>query len=117
MTTDRIPIYDNALRDGLRNSGIEVALEDKASALRQLERLGVDAVDVSFDGPTQVETMKLLATEVSGPVLFALGHVNRRDAFAGVRTGQSLDQLEPTARLRQIRRPAGNNLANRSHRA
>ncbi|NQV59536.1 MAG: hypothetical protein HQ502_07705 [Alphaproteobacteria bacterium] len=79
MTTDTVRIYDTSLRDGLRNSGITIGLDDKVRFIQQLERLGVSDIEVGFGGPSQVETMTRLAEAVTEPVLYGLARVNRRD--------------------------------------
>ena len=79
MDTDTLRIYDTSLRDGLRNSGIAIDLDDKIRFLQQLERLGVSDIEVGFGGPSQVETMTRLADTVTRPVLYGLSRVNRRD--------------------------------------
>ncbi|MDP7549018.1 MAG: hypothetical protein QGF20_17160 [Alphaproteobacteria bacterium] len=79
MKTETVRIYDTSLRDGLRNSGIAIALDDKVRFIQQLERLGVSDIEVGFGGPSQVETMTRLAEAVREPVLYGLARVNRRD--------------------------------------
>lgn len=79
MTTDIVRIYDTTLRDGLRNSGIAIELDDKVRFIQQLERLGVSDIEIGFGGPSQVETMERLAEAVTEPVLYGLSRVNRRD--------------------------------------
>ncbi|MBM3489867.1 MAG: hypothetical protein FJX68_05360 [Alphaproteobacteria bacterium] len=79
MSARTIRIYDTSLRDGLRNSGLTMELDDKLRFVRQLERLKVDAIELGFGGPSQVETMERLAQAVTGPVLYGLSRVNRPD--------------------------------------
>jgi 2-isopropylmalate synthase len=79
MKNETIRIYDTSLRDGLRNSGIAIDLDDKVRFIRQLERLGVSDIEVGFGGPSQVEVMTRLAGAVTAPVLYGLSRVNRRD--------------------------------------
>ena len=79
MTKEILRIYDTSLRDGLRNSGIGIALDDKVKFIQQLERLGVSDIEIGFGGPSQVETMTRLAQAVTEPVLYGLARVNRRD--------------------------------------
>ncbi|MDA1097903.1 MAG: hypothetical protein O2967_02870 [Proteobacteria bacterium] len=79
MTNETLRIYDTSLRDGLRNSGIMIELDDKVRFIRQLERLGVSDIEVGYGGPSQVETMRRLAGVVTEPVLYGLSRVNRRD--------------------------------------
>ena len=42
MQRETVKIYDTTLRDGLRNSGITMTLEQKLAFARQLEALNVD---------------------------------------------------------------------------
>ncbi|MDP6706626.1 MAG: hypothetical protein QF893_09810, partial [Alphaproteobacteria bacterium] len=79
MPVGPIHVYDTSLRDGLRNSGIAIALDDKVRFARQLDRLNVSAIEVGFGGPTQVETMTRLAGAVEKAAVFGLSRVNRRD--------------------------------------
>ncbi len=79
MKTETVRIYDTSLRDGLRNSGIAIDLDDKVRFIQQLEQLGVSDIEIGFGGPSQVETMKRLAQAVTEPVLYGLSRVNRRD--------------------------------------
>lgn len=79
MPAEAIRIYDTTLRDGLRNSGVTIELEDKVRLVRQLALLGVRDIEVGFGGPTQVDTMRRLADVDPEPVLYGLSRVNRRD--------------------------------------
>ena len=46
MQRDTVRIYDTTLRDGLRNSGIVMTIEQKLAFVRQLEALNVDAIEM-----------------------------------------------------------------------
>lgn len=79
MTETVVKIYDTTLRDGLRNSGAILSLEQKVQVARQLEVLRVDAIEVGYGGPSQVEPMQAIAQAVSEPVVFGLSRVNLKD--------------------------------------
>src|SRR4029079_6918449 len=79
MQRDTVRIYDTTLRDGLRNSGIVMTIEQKLAFVRQLEALNVDAIEIGYGGPSQIETMKQLSQAVTGPVVYGLSRVNIKD--------------------------------------
>jgi len=79
MQHETVKIYDTTLRDGLRNSGITMTLEQKLAFARQLEQLNVDAIEIGYGGPSQIETMKQLAQVVTEPVVYGLSRVNIKD--------------------------------------
>ncbi|MBI3249348.1 MAG: hypothetical protein HYZ50_22840 [Deltaproteobacteria bacterium] len=79
MEREPVKIYDTSLRDGLRNSGISMTLAQKLRFARQLEELRVDAVEVGYGGPSQLDTMKQLATALTKPIVYGLTRVNLKD--------------------------------------
>lgn len=79
MEPEIVKIFDTTLRDGLRNSGVTASLEDKLRFLQQLERLKVDAIEIGYGGPTQVESMRQLAESVTTPIVLGLSRVNLKD--------------------------------------
>jgi 2-isopropylmalate synthase len=79
MQRDTVRIYDTTLRDGLRNSGIVMTMEQKIAFARQLEALNVDAIEIGYGGPSQIETMKQLSEAVTEPVVYGLSRVNIKD--------------------------------------
>jgi len=87
MKRDKVKIFDTTLRDGLRNSGATLSLEQKVRVAQQLEQLDVDAIEIGFGGPLEIESMRSIAEAVTGPVVFGLSRVNRKDmerVFQGV---------------------------------
>jgi 2-isopropylmalate synthase len=54
-------------------------LERKIVFAQQLERLGVDVIEIGYGGPEQVEPMRELAGAVSRPVVLGLSRVNLKD--------------------------------------
>jgi len=79
MEREQIKIYDTSLRDGLRNSGVTMTLAQKLQFAQQLEHLKVDAIEVGYGGPSQIETMRQLAEIIDGSVTFGLSRVNLKD--------------------------------------
>jgi 2-isopropylmalate synthase len=79
MEREVVSIYDTSLRDGLRNSGVTMTLTQKLQFAQQLELLKVDAIEVGYGGPSQVETMRQLAGIIDGPLVFGLSRVNLKD--------------------------------------
>jgi 2-isopropylmalate synthase len=87
MEREVVKIYDTSLRDGLRNSGITMNLAQKLRFACQLEQLNIDAIEVGYGGPAQIETMQKLAEAITGPVVYGLSRVNLKDVdriLAGV---------------------------------
>lgn len=87
MALAQVATYDTTLRDGLRNSGIELSVDERVALARQLEASGVDALEVGYGGPAQVEVMARIAEAVTGPAVYGLSRVNRADVdrvLAGV---------------------------------
>lgn len=74
-----VKIYDTSLRDGLRNSGVTMTLAQKLQFAQQLEHLKVDAIEIGYGGPSQIETMHKLAELIDGPIVFGLSRVNLKD--------------------------------------
>lgn len=79
MEREAVKIFDTSLRDGLRNSGISMTLEQKLNFARQLEQLNVDAIEIGYGGPSQLETMAELAKSLTRPIVFGLSRVNEKD--------------------------------------
>lgn len=79
MQRETVKMYDTTLRDGLRNSGISMSTAQKIAFAQQLERLNVDAIEIGYGGPSQIETMKLIAQAVTEPVVYGLSRVNIKD--------------------------------------
>jgi 2-isopropylmalate synthase len=79
MAREHVKFYDTSLRDGLRNSGVTMTLAQKLQFARQLEQLKVDAIEVGYGGPSQLETLHQLAALIDGPIAFGLSRVNLKD--------------------------------------
>jgi 2-isopropylmalate synthase len=79
MERETVQVFDTSLRDGLRNSGITMTLEQKLQFVQQLEQLNVDVIEIGYGGPSQIETMRRLAEAVTNPVVVGLARVNLKD--------------------------------------
>jgi 2-isopropylmalate synthase len=79
MERETVSIYDTSLRDGLRNSGVTMTLTQKLQFAQQLAHLKVDAIEVGYGGPSQIDTMRQLAELIDGPIVFGLSRVNLKD--------------------------------------
>jgi 2-isopropylmalate synthase len=91
MARETVRIFDTTMRDGLRGSGIAMSLEEKIGFARQLERLGVDVIEVGFGGPREVEPMQQIGAAVAQPVVVGLSRVVMKDvdrALRGVETAK-----------------------------
>jgi 2-isopropylmalate synthase len=91
MAPEKIQIFDTTLRDGLRNSGIAMSLDDRIHFAHELERLHVDVIEIGFGGPREVEPMRQIAAAVTQPVVVGLSRVVLKDvdrALRGVETSK-----------------------------
>ena len=81
MTTDRLIVFDTTLRDGEQAPGFSLRTEQKLRLARQLADLGVDVMEVGFPVASEddARAVELIAREVRGPVLAALGRCNVAD--------------------------------------
>jgi 2-isopropylmalate synthase len=79
MAPELVNIFDTSLRDGLRNTGITLTIEQRCQFAQQLERLGVDVIEAGYGGPSQVDVMRQIAAAVTGPVVVGLTRVNLKD--------------------------------------
>ena len=75
MATDRLYLFDTTLRDGEQAPGFSLRTEQKLRLARQLEALGVDVMEVGFPvaSDDDARAVQLIAREVRGPVIAALG--------------------------------------------
>ena len=81
MTADRLTIFDTTLRDGEQAPGFSLRTEQKLRLGRELAALGVDVMEVGFPvaSDDDARAVQLIAREVRGPVLAALGRCNLAD--------------------------------------
>lgn len=87
MTTDHVWILDTTLRDGEQTPGVNLNLGEKLEIARQLERLGVDAIEAGFAGASvgDFESVERIAACVREPVVASLARCVHSDIEAAAR--------------------------------
>ena len=82
--SDNIFIFDTTLRDGEQSPGASLNIKEKLEIAKQLDRLGVDAIEAGFpiSSPGDFESVKLVAKEVRGPSIAGLARANEKDITA-----------------------------------
>ena len=80
-TTDRLTIFDTTLRDGEQAPGFSLRIDEKLKMARQLSTLGVDIIEAGFPiaSEADAEAVRLVATNVQGPVIAALARCHPAD--------------------------------------
>lgn len=96
MADDRLIIFDTTLRDGEQAPGFSMNTAEKLQLARQLQTLGVDVLEAGFPiaSSDDAEAVRLIASEITGPVVAGLARCNRADIECA---GES---LKPAARAR-----------------
>ena len=96
MTTEAVPIrvFDTTLRDGEQSPGASMNPNEKLEIARQLERLGVDAIEAGFPMSSQgdFESVKLVAENIKACQIVGLARTQPRDierAWEAVRPAES----------------------------
>lgn len=87
--TDRVFIFDTTLRDGEQSPGSTMNIAEKVRLARQLEKLGVDAIEAGFPAASKgdFEAVSLIADQVRDLEVTALARASKADidrAFASV---------------------------------
>ena len=80
MTTT-ITIFDTTLRDGEQCPGASMSKAEKLTVARQLQRLNVDVIEAGFPvaSTDDFEAVRLIASEVRGPVIAGLARARPED--------------------------------------
>ena len=73
---EKVIIFDTTLRDGEQAAGGMLNPQEKLEIAKQLEKLGVDVIEAGFpiSSPGDFEAVRLIAQEVSQPIICALAH-------------------------------------------
>ena len=81
MADDRLIIFDTTLRDGELAPGFSMNTAEKLRLARQLRMLGVDVLEAGFPiaSSDDAEAVRLIAAEITGPVIAGLARCNRAD--------------------------------------
>jgi 2-isopropylmalate synthase len=74
-------IFDTTLRDGEQAPGFSLHPSEKLQVARQLDRLGVDAIEAGFAiaSPAEADAIRRIAAEVRRPVIVSLARCQRDD--------------------------------------
>ena len=78
---EQIFIFDTTLRDGEQSPGVSLNMQEKLEIARQLENLGVDAIEAGFpiSSKGDFEGVKAIAQNIRRPVITALARAVRQD--------------------------------------
>ncbi len=78
---DKLIIFDTTLRDGEQAPGFSMNTAEKLRLARQLQSLGVDVLEAGFPiaSADDAEAVRLIATEIKGPVIAGLARCDRAD--------------------------------------
>jgi 2-isopropylmalate synthase len=81
MADTRITIFDTTLRDGEQAPGFSMRTAEKLEVARQLAALGVDVLEAGFPiaSEADAEAVRMIATQVRGPVIAALARCHDAD--------------------------------------
>jgi len=78
---EKLIIFDTTLRDGEQAPGFSMNTPEKLRLARELQTLGVDVLEAGFPiaSADDAEAVRLIATEIKGPVIAGLARCNRAD--------------------------------------
>jgi 2-isopropylmalate synthase len=84
LDMDRVIIFDTTLRDGEQSPGASMNTAEKLRLARQLEKLGVDAMEAGFpaSSPGDFEAVKLIAEKVRNVQVTGLSRTSKEDIDA-----------------------------------
>jgi 2-isopropylmalate synthase len=96
VASEKLIILDTTLRDGEQSPGFSMNTAEKLELARQLEKLGVDIMEVGFPIASEddAHAVSLIATAIRTPIIAALSRCNSADID---RAGEA---LKPAARSR-----------------
>ncbi len=88
---DKVLIFDTTLRDGEQSPGASMNTAEKLRLARQLEKLGVDAIEAGFPAASQgdFDAVKLVAENITEAEVVALARSTKEDldrAWGAVRS-------------------------------
>jgi len=93
---EKVLIFDTTLRDGEQSPGASLSVSEKLEIARQLALLGVDIIEAGFpvSSAAQFDATRLIAEEVSGPVITALARASNNDIQ------KAAEAIEPASKRR-----------------
>ena len=88
-TENRVRIFDTTLRDGEQTPGVSLTPEEKLIIARQLDRLGVDAIEAGMPITSKgdFEGVRLIAKEGLSAQIFGLSRMTKKDVDAVISSG------------------------------
>lgn len=88
MNSTHIRIFDTTLRDGEQTPGISLTLDEKLKIARQLDKLGVDAIEAGFPIASTGECESVTAVAKAGLSceVVALARANKKDIDVALST-------------------------------
>lgn len=91
IADEYVEIFDTTLRDGEQTPGVSLTPQEKLEIARQLDRLGVDAIEAGFPVASQgeLEAVKLIVREGLKSEVYGLARVNKNDIDAVISSGAS----------------------------
>ena len=91
MTSGSIRIFDTTLRDGEQTPGVSLTADEKVRIARQLDKLGVDAVEAGFPIASTGERDSVAAVAQAGLSceIVALARASKNDIDVALGTGVS----------------------------
>jgi 2-isopropylmalate synthase len=66
MSSTNVRIFDTTLRDGEQTPGVSLTLDEKVKMAKQLDRLGVDAIEAGFPVASEGESRSVAAVASAG---------------------------------------------------
>jgi len=80
----KIIVFDTTLRDGEQCPGAAMNSREKLEIARQLAKLNVDVIEAGFPAASDgdFESVRMIATEIKGPIICALARCNKKDIEA-----------------------------------
>jgi len=84
MARKKVLIFDTTLRDGEQAPGASLNTSEKVQIAKQLERLGVDAIEAGFpvSSPGDLDAVRRVAKAVTKPVVCGLARATKKDIDA-----------------------------------
>ncbi|WP_163933796.1 2-isopropylmalate synthase [Paraferrimonas sp. SM1919] len=93
--SDRVFIFDTTLRDGEQALSASLSVHKKLQIAKQLERLGVDIMEVGFpiSSPGDFESVQTIAREIKDSRVCALARAVKKDIDAAAQSLSVADQF------------------------
>ena len=81
---EQLKIFDTTLRDGEQSPGASMSVDQKLKFALQAEKLNIDILEAGFpvSSPVQFEACRLIASELTSPVIAGLARTKKEDIDA-----------------------------------